>query len=99
MQGRRGSVLSMWAPGKDKDGNDVLMHNDDRHDAARPDTVEGGRSIGSPSLAPISPKHSSRRSSSNHGQERRGSVLSMWKGTKDKHGNDIMGGDDEEWAR
>ena len=97
MQGRRGSVLSMWAPGKDKDGNDVLMHNDDRHDAVRPDTVEGGRSIGSPSLMPVSPK--SRRSSSNSGQERRGSVLSLWKGSKYKQGNDIMGGDDEEWAR
>jgi len=104
MEGRRGSVLSMWAPGKDKDGNDVLFHNDD-HDKSSSAIDDNrsesgsGRSVNGNGngLQPGSPKSNSRRASSNQGQERRGSILSLWKGGKDKHGNDVMGGDDEEW--
>lgn len=101
MEGRRGSVLSMWAPGKDKDGNDVLYHNDDKDksgSAIDDNRSESGRSQNGNSLMPGSPKGSnSRRASSNQGSERRGSILSLWKGGKDKHGNDVMAGDDEEW--
>jgi hypothetical protein len=100
MTGRRGSVFSMWAPGKDKDGNDILAHNDDM------DRVDGrsesGRSEGARSdaatntLSPGSPKQNNRRGSNL--SDRRGSILSMWKGGKDAQGNHIMD-DDEEWAR
>lgn len=87
----------MWAPGKDKDGNDVLYHNDDHEKSSAIDDSrsESGRSANGNSLMPGSPR--SRRASSNQGAERRGSILSLWKGGKDKHGNDVMNGDDEEW--
>ena len=105
--GRRGSVLSMWAPGKDANGKDVLLHNDEHEDAisdsGRSDGTSGPRRdsglVGNrDTLMPGSPRDSVRRSS-NLSEPRRGSILSMWKGGKDAKGNDIMGGDDEEWAR
>jgi hypothetical protein len=41
-QPRRGSILSMWQGGKDKNGKDILMHDD--HDASE----EEEESVGSP---------------------------------------------------
>jgi len=108
MAGRRGSVLSMWAPGKDAQGNDVLLHNDE-HGGVDAVVDAEPSSRNSDILVPSSPpsingKNSGsldiRRASNNSSDAgRRGSILSMWKGSKDKHGNDIIGHDDEEWAR
>ena len=103
-EGRRGSVFSMWAPGKDKDGNDILMHDDhnDRADArSESGRSDGGAASYGQTLMPGSPKENAIRRASNNSDrpDRRGSVLSLWKGGKDAKGNDILGGDDEEWTR
>jgi hypothetical protein len=42
---RRGSILSMWQGGKDKNGKDILAH-DDHNDS------EGEESVGSPVAEP-----------------------------------------------
>lgn len=79
---RRGSILSMWQGGKDKDGKDIVIHDD--HDS---DEEEG--SVGSPSSPTFDQEKRVR--------ERRPSILSMWKPGKDEHGRDAIHHDDEEW--
>ena len=102
VDGRRGSVFSMWAPGKDKDGNDILLHDDhiERADARSESGRSDGGNYGN-TLMPGSPKENAirRTSTLSDRPDRRGSVLSLWKGGKDAKGNDILGGDDEDWAR
>ncbi|KAE9365139.1 hypothetical protein N431DRAFT_430658 [Stipitochalara longipes BDJ] len=78
---RRGSILSMWAGGKDKNGKDILMHDD--HSESEEENEEA---VGSPRSEEVVVE-----------RERRGSVLSMWKKGKDEHGNNVIIHDDEEW--
>jgi len=47
----------------------------------------------------IDGRRGSVRRASNLSEPSGGSILSMWKGGKDAKGNDIIGHDDEEWAR
>lgn len=89
-EGRHGSILSLWSPGKDSDGNSILKHNDDEsaiddHPSPGLGSDKGGLSI-----------PGSRRGT-DHTQERRPSILGLWKSGKDKNGNAIMLHDDEEW--
>jgi len=81
-QARRGSILSMWEGGKDKDGRDILAH-DDHSDDEEEESVSAS-SPGSEEL-PVAEK------------ERRGSILSVWRKGKDEHGNHAIVHDDEEW--
>ncbi|TVY84496.1 hypothetical protein LSUE1_G002451 [Lachnellula suecica] len=79
---RRGSILSLWSSGKDKDGKHVL-HHDDHDDVV---IVEDGDAVEkeqtSPTLSPI--------------ENRRGSILSMWKAGKDEKGRSIIHHIDDE---
>lgn len=80
----------MWAPGKDANGNSILAHNDDEtaiDDLPSPGfgSDKGGLSI-----------PGSRRGTDNT-QERRPSILGLWKSGKDANGNSVMLHDDEEW--
>lgn len=113
-QGRRGSVLSIWSTGKDKNGRPILKHNDEKYKDGG-DDVEYAISDGLPSPsgsrkgsiapAPNSPGlyPNSRRSTNERklskGTERRPSILGMWSSGKDEHGNVIMQHDDEEWNK
>jgi hypothetical protein len=78
---RRGSILSMWQGGKDKNGKDILAHDD--HDGSED---EGSESVGFPREEEVVKE-----------RERRGSILSIWKKGKDEHGNHTIVHDDEEW--
>ncbi|KAN0089198.1 hypothetical protein V8E51_019458 [Hyaloscypha variabilis] len=81
---RRGSILSMWQGGKDKNGKDILVH-DDHSEGEDEDVVVG------------SPKSEEGEKVGVVERERRGSILSIWKKGKDEHGNAVMVHDDEEW--
>jgi hypothetical protein len=73
----------MWQGGKDKNGKDIVAHDD------HPDSEEEqSESVGSPAAESVPEKEV---------RERRGSILSMWKKGKDKHGRDTIEHDDEEW--
>ena len=82
---RRGSILSMWAGGKDRNGKHILRHNDDHSDE------EEESSVGSPTETMNNGQKVTEE------RERRGSILSMWTKGKDKRGNSIVMHDDEEW--
>jgi hypothetical protein len=71
----------MWQGGKDKNGKDILAHDD--HDDS---DDEGSESLGSPREEEVVKE-----------KERRGSILSIWKKGKDEHGRDAIVHDDEEW--
>jgi hypothetical protein len=74
----------MWQGGKDKNGRDILAHDD------HPDSdTEQAESVGSPVAESQQQAEAIR--------ERRGSILSMWKKGKDEHGRDTIAHDDEEW--
>lgn len=78
---RRGSILSLWVTGKDKDGQAVL-HSDDHEDWAE-EVKENER------LSEIS--------ETKEEAIKRGSILSLWKKGKDENGkNIILSGDHTE---
>jgi len=97
---RRGSILSTWVAGKDKDGKDILSHGFEDENAVDDD--------GEPLVKVLSKEKGpedvfqdregfEHRRTGSKGAERRGSILSVWKGGKDKDGNHILMHDDEEW--
>jgi hypothetical protein len=111
--GRRGSVLSIWSPGKDKNGKPILNHKDDAYEDgddsdyaildALPSPPESRKpsiapAPNSPSLYPHSRRNTNDRKLSN-GSQRRPSILGMWSPGKDEDGNAIMQHDDEEWNK
>jgi len=81
---RRGSILSLWSTGKDKDGNAVL-HSDDHGD-----WMEEVRAAKREKEARKKAERAARA------EANRGSILSLWKRGKDEHGNDvILSGEDQ----
>lgn len=78
----------MWSPGKDANGNSILAHNDDEN--AIDDQPSPGLSDKELNIP------GSRRGTDNT-QERRPSILGLWKSGKDANGNAIILHDDEEW--
>jgi len=86
---RRGSILSVWSSGKDKDGRDVLLHDDfddEGHEigSGKVEVEEAGERRGS-------------TSSEKRGADRRGSILSLWSKGTDENGRPVILHDDEEW--
>jgi len=77
---RRGSILSLFKHGKDKDGRDVLHSGeaDDWHNSSATAVVAAPAED-----EPSSPKDVMPR-------DRRGSILSMWTWGKDKDGRDVI---------
>jgi len=71
----------MWQGGKDKNGKDILMHDD--HSESEDEGVGSPKS--EDEKVPVAER------------ERRGSILSIWKKGKDEHGNAVIMHDDEEW--
>jgi len=82
---RRGSILSVWAPGKDSKGRSILKHDDSDEDEEVIMVEE----------VPVVEKQG--RRSTSGGQERRGSILSLWSKGVDEKGRAIVLHDDEEW--
>lgn len=77
---RRGSILSLWRPGKDKDGKDHL-HSGHEGD----DWVEAVEAVSNGSATPpASPNLNAMRA------DRRGSILSIWRQGKDREGRLVM---------
>lgn len=86
---RRGSVLSIWKAGKDKNGRSILSQDGGSKADFNEEVIE--RDASPEALSPkLSPRE--RRLS-----DRRGSILSIWSNGKDEKGRDIMAHDDEEW--
>lgn len=79
---RRGSILSLFKHGKDKDGRDVLNSGDaedwNRESAAAAAAATAAAEAESPQLDKTMPR------------DRRGSILSMWTWGKDKAGRDVI---------
>jgi hypothetical protein len=73
---RRGSILSLWKTGKDKDGKDHIHSGHEGEDWA--DAVSN--TSGTP---PASPRPDERG-------DRRGSILSIWKQGKDREGHTVI---------
>lgn len=99
---RRGSILSVWKPGKDKDGRDILVHDD--HDADDDEAIDDredvvvvkpGDEVTVKATVLEGMGLEERRKS---GTDRRGSILSLWSNGTDDKGRHIMVHDDEEWA-
>jgi len=81
---RRGSVLSLWTTNSD----------DHEFEDVKDSDVQSSRSSTASKLdSPISRKA---RALSSSGQERRGSILSMWTPGKDKDGQDVIDHDDDD---
>ncbi|TVY31855.1 hypothetical protein LOCC1_G008851 [Lachnellula occidentalis] len=76
---RRGSILSLWTSGKDKDGKHI-MHHDDHDVAVVEDEQVPVKGPTSPAISPDAPVR----------DQRRGSILSMWKPGKDEKGRSII---------
>ena len=74
---RRGSVLSIWKKGTDREGRSVI-HSGEEHD-------EDEEAVGEP-LSPVM----SRTSSRGRERERHGSILSIWSQGKDKEGKHVI---------
>ncbi|KAH8660894.1 hypothetical protein BGZ60DRAFT_414229 [Tricladium varicosporioides] len=100
-EGRRGSILSIWKAGKDKNGRDILVHDDHEHvdEYALDDTPSPtSEKLDIPGKRKMS--RNSRMSSGSagsRGQDRRGSILAMWSSGIDENGKTVMLHDDEEW--
>lgn len=79
--GRRGSILSLWTSGKDKDGKHIV-HHDDHDDVV---IVEDGQVVDKEMTSPTveSPKYDPTAN-------RRGSILSMWKTGTDEKGRPVI---------
>jgi len=88
---RKGSVLSLWSAGKDKLGNHILKHHDDDSK----DKLDSESAIESPKDDEFTKSPSEEPT---YQPERRGSILSLWKGGKDANGRPIMKHNDEEWV-
>jgi hypothetical protein len=74
---RRGSILSLWKTGKDKDGNDHIHSGHEGED--------WGDAVSTTSATPpASPRLTDDRG------DRRGSILSIWKQGKDRDGNIVI---------
>lgn len=94
---RRGSILSIWSTGKDKFGKSALVH-DDHEDGEAVDVMsEEEKEEGDPALlhALGRDRKNSNAGSDKMGNDRRGSILSLWTGGKDENGRAIMMHDDE----
>jgi hypothetical protein len=102
---RRGSILSTWVAGKDKEGRDILSHGfEDEHEHAVDDDGDGLSGLtkvvsktGSNDGVFENREGFEHRKTGSKGADRRGSILSVWKGGKDADGNHILHHDDEEW--
>lgn len=81
---RRGSVLSLWT-----ENSDDHEFNDDDKDS---DKQSSRSSIGSK----VESKKARALSGSSAGQDRRGSILSLWTPGKDKEGFDVIHHDDDD---
>jgi hypothetical protein len=75
---RRGSILSLFRHGKDKDGRDVL--HSDEPDEYTQDNATAAAAIERPPSVEDKPMRG----------DRRGSILSMWTWGKDKSGRDVI---------
>jgi len=100
--GRRGSVLSLWSAGKDKDGKHILKHddvpaNDDYNESAISEGLPSPNGSRQGSLSVPGSRRGTNDRSNSKGADRRPSILSMWSTGKDKDGNVVMLHDDEEW--
>lgn len=107
-EGRRGSsVLGIFRPGVDKDGNPLILSDDHHDEDVEIKLDEDGKVLPlSPSITIAFAKPDERRLSllSENSDKRRGSVLSLWKAGKDSRGKDqIHSGhgdgedDDHDW--
>jgi hypothetical protein len=85
---RRGSVLSIWRKGKDKNGRSILVH--DGHDVDAEVFADEARE-------PVVKMSSREIARERRLSERRGSILSLWSNGKDANGQNIIIHDDEEW--
>lgn len=102
---RRGSVLSVWKGGKDKDGRDILVHDEgessgSEEEEEEEDQVEplGGKGAERRRKMSVSSRGSGGGGKGGRHGVRRGSILSLWSGGKDASGRDVMVHDDEEWT-
>ncbi|CAG8952993.1 hypothetical protein HYFRA_00003183 [Hymenoscyphus fraxineus] len=90
-EGRNGSILSLWQPGKDENGADILYHDDENAiDDGPLSPISRGSFNGGLSIP------GSRRGTGNT-QDRRPSILCLWSPGKDADGKPIIMHDDEEW--
>lgn len=101
---RRGSILSTWVAGKDAQGRDILTHGFEGDEHAIDDDGDGLSGLtkvvskgGSQDGVFEGREGFEHRKTGSKGAERRGSILSVWKGAKDADGNHILLHDDEEW--
>lgn len=81
---RLGSILSLWKSGKDKDGNDHIHAGHEGDDWDTTTAVSVNDSL--PESVPTSPSLGSREAR----DDRRGSILSIWKQGKDRSGNAVI---------
>jgi hypothetical protein len=101
--GRRGSILSLWSAGKDKDGKHILKHDD--HEVKNDDESAISDGLASPngsrsgSLSIPGSRRGTNDRSNSKGADRRPSILGMWSTGKDEEGNVVMLHDDEEWKK
>ena len=79
--GRKGSILSIWSSGKDKDGKPILHHDDHEAEGAEEQKQEE-------LLKEQEPEERT---------DRRGSILSLWSKGTDENGRAVILHDDEEW--
>jgi len=89
---RRGSILSLWRFGKDRQGRDVLHSGDGNVEAWGEGRMEGG----------VENKVGEEKTVSEEKKERRGSILGLWRFGKDKNGRDVLHSGDgnvEEWGK
>jgi len=84
---RRGSILSVWRAGKDKNGKPILAHDGETHELSSEEEVLEKEDNASPKLSARERRLS----------QRRGSILSLWSNGKDENGRDVIQHDDEEW--
>jgi hypothetical protein len=73
---RRGSILSLWKTGKDKQGNEIVNSGNEGEDWAEAVSNTSGS-------VPNSPRLDDRG-------DRRGSILSIWKQGKDRFGHTVI---------
>lgn len=82
---RRGSILSIWKQGKDRDGN-MVIHSGEEHDVAVVPVNLNGMPIEEEPKMPKTPPPQ---------RERVGSILSIWSQGKDKDGKTVIHSGDE----
>ena len=77
---RRGSILSLWKTGKDKDGNDHIHSGHEGEDWVDAVSQTSGSAPNSPRLL----------DETNARGDRRGSILSIWKQGRDRDGHTVI---------